>query len=61
MSSSTDVNRRARYWTAGLGLLTLVVLALAFGKTAREQYYIWRLGSEDQATKSATSASRFTR
>ena len=29
--------------------MSLVLLALVFGKTAREQYYIWRLGSEDLA------------
>lgn len=49
MSGSAVVNRKARYWVVGLGVLTLLVLALVFGRTAREQFHIWRLGSEDLA------------
>ncbi len=49
MGSSADVNRKARYWVGGLGVLSLITVALVLGKTAREQYHIWRLGSEDLA------------
>lgn len=47
MGGSANVNRKARYWVTGLGVISLIIAVLVFGKTAREQYYIWRLGSED--------------
>ena len=54
MSSSTDVSRRARYWSlgaVGLGIVVVLIAAFASRRIILEEWQLSRLQSTDQQTR----------
>ncbi len=48
-------NKSITRWVVVAGLVTLVVAALAMKDRALEEWYLWRLDSEDAATRIAAA------